>query len=83
MQGVTSWSRDPGWSPLPPAMHSGPQLPSFPRMLLLPWVRMPVGTVRKALCGLWDGYGISAVYPLPHLGEYRQQLELGLLPCKP
>lgn len=30
VQGVTSWSRDPGWSPPPPAMHSGPQLPSSP-----------------------------------------------------
>lgn len=50
-------------------------------MLLLPWVQMPMGTMREAPCGLWDGYGISAVYPLPHLGEYREQLELGLLLC--
>lgn len=50
-------------------------------MLLLPWVRMPMGTMWEAPCGLWDGYGISAVYPLPHLREYREQLELGLLLC--
>lgn len=58
------------------------------QMLLLPWVRMPAGTVWGAPGGLWGGYGVGAVYLSLHLEEYREyreQLDLSppalTLPC--